>query len=93
MSKKKKGLFAFLTGLAMGAAAVFLSNKENREKTKEVVEDTAKKAKKLKQEVEEDPEKVKQKVKKKIEQTVGKAKEEIVGSKSSDEKEGETKKS
>ncbi|MBT7183729.1 MAG: hypothetical protein HN912_02610 [Candidatus Pacebacteria bacterium] len=33
MSKKGKGLFALLTGVAAGAAAMFLSKEENRTKT------------------------------------------------------------
>jgi CHASE3 domain sensor protein len=42
MSKKSSGLFTFITGLAMGAAAVFLSKKQNREKTLDLVNKTKK---------------------------------------------------
>lgn len=35
---KKSGLFAFVAGMAAGAAALFLSKEENREKTKKAVE-------------------------------------------------------
>ena len=31
---KSKGMFAFLAGMAAGATALFLSNEENRQKTK-----------------------------------------------------------
>lgn len=45
-NKKKGGLLALLTGVAAGAVAVFLSKKENREKTKEAVREASTKAKK-----------------------------------------------
>lgn len=38
MSKKGKGLFALMTGIAAGAAAVFLSEEKNRAKTVKAVE-------------------------------------------------------
>lgn len=37
MSKKGKGLFALITGMAAGAAAVFLSEEKNRAKTVKAV--------------------------------------------------------
>lgn len=43
MSKKSGGLFTLLTGAAMGAAAVFLSNKQNRVKTSKVIKSAQKK--------------------------------------------------
>lgn len=46
MSKKSGGLFAFLTGMAVGAAALFLSDEGNRKKTKKAVEETTATAKK-----------------------------------------------
>ncbi len=60
MSKKNKGLFPFVMGIAMGAAAVFLSKDENRQKTKKAVDKTVKEVKLLKEDVEKDPEKVKE---------------------------------
>lgn len=49
-SKKKSGsLFPFLGGVVAGAAAVFLSKKENRDKAKETMEDVVEKAKELKE--------------------------------------------
>lgn len=41
---KKSGLFAFVAGLAAGAATLFLSDEENREKAKEAVASTKRKA-------------------------------------------------
>lgn len=57
---KKPGFLSLLTGVALGAAAVFFSKPENREKAKEV----AKKAKNLKAEYEKDPAAFKAKLKK-----------------------------
>ncbi len=47
MSKQGKGLFALVAGVAAGAAAMFLSKKENRDKTVQAAkkaQTTAKKA-------------------------------------------------
>ncbi|HEX9817799.1 MAG TPA: hypothetical protein VGA89_02820 [Patescibacteria group bacterium] len=41
---KRKGLLAFLVGAAAGAAALFLSDKDNREKTARAAKVVAKKA-------------------------------------------------
>ncbi len=38
---KKSGLGTFLTGIVMGAAAVFFSKKENRDKTTKLAKKTA----------------------------------------------------
>ncbi len=57
MSKKKGGLLTLLTGVAMGAAAVFLSDKKNREKTKQAADDALEKAKTVKKDLKKDPEK------------------------------------
>lgn len=59
MAKKSGGLGALLFGAAMGAAAVFLSKKENREKTKKVITNATAKAKKIGTEYKNNPEKVK----------------------------------
>lgn len=45
MAKRKGGLFALITGVAVGAAAVFFSKKENRTKTVKAAKTAAKKAK------------------------------------------------
>lgn len=68
MSKKqaKTGLIAFLAGAAAGAAALFLSKKENREKTKQVLEDGVEKAKEVKDEIVEGSKEAKEKVEKKV---------------------------
>ena len=75
MSKNKnnKGLLPFLVGMVAGAAAVFFSKEENREKTKQALDETAKKAKKVKEDVEKNPEKVKKQAKKKVEEVVKQA--------------------
>ncbi len=59
MSKKSGGLGALLFGAVMGAAAVFLSKKENRDKTKAVITKATSKAQKLKADYKKNPEKVK----------------------------------
>jgi hypothetical protein len=66
MAKKQSsiGLLALVTGLAAGAAAVFLSKKENRNQTKKVVNSAAKRAKKISQDFEKNPEKTMDELKK-----------------------------
>jgi DUF438 domain-containing protein len=61
---KKGGLLTLITGLALGAAALFLSKEENREKTKKVAKVAVAKAQKLKTEYQKNPKKVKQEIKK-----------------------------
>lgn len=63
MSKKSGGLGALLFGAAMGAAAVFLSKKENRDKTKKVISKAATKAQKLRADYKKNPDKVKNELK------------------------------
>lgn len=63
---KKTGLGTLLTGIALGAAALFLSKKENRVKAKKVVKTTIAKAKKLEAEYKKNPNKVKAAVKKQV---------------------------
>ncbi len=46
MSKKGKGLFALVAGVAAGAAALFLSKEENRVKTVKAVKKAKSSAKK-----------------------------------------------
>lgn len=75
--KKSKGLLAFVTGAVMGAAAAFFANKDNREKTKEIVDDTVKKAKKLKKDIEQDPQKVVKGAQKKAKKVIDQAKKKI----------------
>ena len=45
MAKRKGGLLALVTGVAVGAAAMFFSKKENRDKTARVAKKAATKAK------------------------------------------------
>lgn len=45
MAKKSGSFLSLLTGVALGAAAIFFSKAENREKTKELANKTVKKAK------------------------------------------------
>ncbi|MFZ5437483.1 MAG: hypothetical protein ACOZAK_00285 [Patescibacteria group bacterium] len=45
MAKRKGGLLALVTGLAVGAAAIFFSKKENRDKTVKVAKKAVSKAK------------------------------------------------
>lgn len=67
---EKKGLLPFLFGAAAGAAAVFFSKKENRDKTKEAVDTTVKKAKKLKKDIEQNPDKVMKEAKETAEKVI-----------------------
>ncbi|PIY79639.1 MAG: hypothetical protein COY81_01470 [Candidatus Pacebacteria bacterium CG_4_10_14_0_8_um_filter_43_12] len=60
---KNTGLGALLTGIVLGAAAVFLSKKENRIKTRATINQATTKVKLLKQEYKTDPEKVKAELK------------------------------
>ncbi len=66
MSKRNgSGLAALIAGVAAGAAAVFLSKKENREKTKKVLRTAEKKIVKVSKEVKKDPKKFAKKVERK----------------------------
>lgn len=58
MAKKNLGgVLAFATGLAAGAAALFLSKKENREMVKRGAVKAGKKAKKVAAEIKKNPKK------------------------------------
>ncbi len=59
MAKKSGNFLALLTGMAAGAAAVFFSDKKNRQMAKK----TAQKAAKLKEEYDKDPSGFKKKAK------------------------------
>lgn len=63
-SKKGPGMLTFLTGMAAGAAAVFFSKKENRDKTKEAVDQAVEKAKEVGDDVVKQSKTVEQKAKK-----------------------------
>ena len=63
MSKKSGGLFTLLTGVAMGAAAVFFSDKANREQAKKVVTKVKSRAKQVQSEYHKNPTAFKKKVK------------------------------
>ena len=58
VKKSKKGLWGLIIGAAAGAATVFFSKKENRDKAKEVAAEAKEQATKLKKELEEDTKKV-----------------------------------
>jgi len=45
MAKKTGGIISLLTGMALGAASVFFSKKENRDKTEKLARKTVKRAK------------------------------------------------
>lgn len=64
MAKKSSGagLFALATGLVAGAAAVFFSDKKNREMVKKEVVKVEKEAMKVAKEVKKDPKKFAKKV-------------------------------
>ena len=68
MSNKKQqgaGLMTLVAGLAAGAAAVFLAKKENREKTKKVLQTAEKKVTSVSREAKKDPQKFAHKVERK----------------------------
>jgi alkyl hydroperoxide reductase subunit AhpF len=62
MSKKSSGLFTLLTGVAMGAAAVFFSKKENRQEAQKVAKQVKTKAVTAAAEYKKDPTAFKKKV-------------------------------
>jgi len=66
MSKQKSGLgaFALVAGLAAGAAAMFFSDKKNRESTKKVISTAGKELKKVKAEIKRNPKAFAKKVEK-----------------------------
>ncbi len=59
---KKQSFFALVTGMALGAAAAFLSKEENRKKVVHLAETGVKKAQKLQTEYKKNPTKFKKKV-------------------------------
>lgn len=62
MSKKGPGLFTFITGLAAGAAAVFLAKKSNRELAAKEIKAATVTAKKIKAEIKKNPKAFEQKM-------------------------------
>jgi len=56
MSKKNTGTFSMLVGALAGAAAVFFSDKKNRQKAKQVIDQNKKKVVKLAKEAKANPE-------------------------------------
>lgn len=56
MSNKKSGVLPLLVGAAAGAAAVFFSDKKNREMAKKKLAEGKLKAEKIKKEIEKNPE-------------------------------------
>lgn len=63
---RKSLVGSLLTGIALGAAALFFSKEENRTKAKRVVNATVAKAKNLKAEYKKNPARVKAAVKKQV---------------------------
>jgi gas vesicle protein len=59
---KKSGLFALLAGVAAGAAAVFLSEKENRQMAEREIKKVKTSARNLAQDLDKNPQKVARKV-------------------------------
>lgn len=59
MSNKSNDLVTFLAGAAAGAAAVFFSKKDNRDKTQKTIEDLKKQVDRLSRQYQEDPQKLK----------------------------------
>ena len=66
MSNKKAGLLPMLVGAVAGAAAVFFSDKKNREKASVAVAKSKEKLKKLSVEVKKNPEAFAKKMGKKV---------------------------
>lgn len=72
MSKKSGGMFALLAGIAAGAAAVFLSERENRIKAKQELKAAARVATKLQKDFKANPKKAAAKLERKSEKVVKK---------------------
>ena len=71
--KNVGGLLAFATGVAAGAAALFLSKKENRTMVKREAVKVGKKAKKIEKEIAKNPKKFVKKTEVKMAKAVKKA--------------------
>jgi hypothetical protein len=71
-SNSGSGLFALVAGVAAGAAAVFLSKKENRDMVKKEVRKDVKKVKAVAAEAKKDPKKFAKKVETKSKKIAGK---------------------
>ncbi len=65
MPKKSGGLFTLLSGVAMGAAAVFLSKKENRDKASKALHQAGEEIEQAVNDYKKDPEAFKKRVVKK----------------------------
>ena len=62
MTNRSNDLFIFLTGAAVGAAAVFFAYKKNRDMTQKAIEDLSNQVDGLKKRYQKDPEKFKEEV-------------------------------
>jgi hypothetical protein len=62
MSHKSTGLFAFITGLAAGAAAVFFAKESNREFAVKEAKVAARTAQKIKAEIKKNPQAFEKKI-------------------------------
>lgn len=72
-AKSGVGVLAFLSGAIAGAAALFLSKKENRDKTKQAVDQAVDKAKDAVEDVAEQSKKIKADAEKKMKEIAKKA--------------------
>ncbi len=77
MSNKKGGVFPMLVGAVAGAAAVFFSDKKNREKANKVVAKGKAQVKKLSLEAKKDPEAFAKKVVKKASTQIKKINQQV----------------
>lgn len=77
MSNKKGGVFPMLVGAVAGAAAVFFSDKKNREKANKVVTKSKAQLKKLSLEAKKDPEAFAKKVVKKASTQIKKINQQV----------------
>ncbi len=77
MSNKKSGLFPVLVGAVAGVAAVFFSDKKNREKVNKAVTKGKAQLKKLSLEITEDPKAFAKKVGTKVSKEAKKVSEEV----------------
>ncbi len=79
MSKKKNGLGTLITGMVLGAAAVFFSKKENRDKAKKKADEAVKKSKELKKQLEDNPQQVVEEVSSQVKKAAKKVGDKIKG--------------
>ena len=76
-NKKRVGLLTLLTGVTLGAATVYFTDKKNRDKTKKTAKSLASKVKKIKDDYQQDPEQTKEKVVSSLKKKVTESKNKI----------------